>query len=201
VTGELNALLRRQDGVISVPQAQRYLSRSAIRHRLHSGEWRLKHRAVIIAHSGRITERQRLWVASLAAGAGEPALLGGRTALTLVGLQGFPSRLIHVLLPADRRENDPPSHVVIHRSSRLDPEDIDADGLPPRTTTARSLVDAASWARSDAEALTVVTLAFRQQAVTLDGVRAVLRRLPRAKRRRLTWTAAVAASASPATMD
>jgi hypothetical protein len=183
----LNQLLAQQNGVISLTQARGYLSRSAIRHRTANGTWQVAHRGVIVVHKGAMSTQQSRWVASLAAGAGTPALLGGLTALAVLGGQGLDGRPIHVLLAAHRREGDPPSGVVVHRTSRLPAEDVEPEASPPCTTAARSLVDAASWAGSDQEAVTAIALAFQQHLVTLNAVRTVLGRLPRAKRRRLTW--------------
>jgi very-short-patch-repair endonuclease len=144
------------------------------------------HRGVLVAHNGPTNDDQRLWIASLAAGAGKPALLGGRSALGVLGMKGFPCDRIHVLL-SGRREDNPPSHVIIHRTGRLVAADVHGKGLPPCTTAGRSVVDAATWARSDREARTVIAMAFQQRLVTLDEVRDALRRMPRARRRKLTW--------------
>jgi hypothetical protein len=72
----------------------------------------------------------------------------------------------------------------------LPAEDVCATTRPPCTTAARALVDAASWANSDREALTVIAMCFQQRLVGLDDVLAVWQRLPRSKRRRLVLTAA-----------
>jgi very-short-patch-repair endonuclease len=148
------------------------------------------HVGILCAHTGPLTAVQRLWVASLAAGDGEPALLGGRTALSLLGLHGFEPDRIDVLIPARRRSDSPPGLVRVHRTTALPACDKLPGGRPPCTTAARSIVDAASWARSDREATTVVAMAFQQRLAALEEVRAVLDRLPRAKRRRLTLATA-----------
>ena len=143
------------------------------------------HREVLVAHNGGLTDEQRLWVASLAAGDGRPALLGGRTALAALGLKGFATETVHVLLQAGRCERNPPPGVIVHRTVTLTPGDIHLASLLPCTTVARSVVDAASWARSDDEARTVVAMVFQQRMTTLADITGVLDRLPRAKRRRL----------------
>jgi hypothetical protein len=193
-TSALCHLLAFQHQVISVRQAARHLSRGQLRSRLDSGRWQTVHRGVLCAHNGPLNDLQRLWVASLAAGHGEPALLGGRIALGLLGLRGFEPEQIDVLLPAGRREKNAPDGVRIHRSTALAPCDVIVPGRPPSTTAARSIVDAASWAATDREAVTVVAMAFQQRMVCLDEVHSALDRQPRAKRRRLTWTTAVDAA-------
>jgi hypothetical protein len=149
---------------------------------------------VFRAHAGPVTSAQRLWIASLAVGNGRPALLGGRAALASLGLKGFPPDRIDVLLPAGRREDNPPTDVVVHRTTALAPEDVCRVARPPCTGAARSVVDAASWAISDREATTVIAMAFQQRFVALDDIRSVLGRLPKAKRRKLTWATATDAS-------
>ncbi len=94
--------------------------------------------------------------------------------------------------------------VVVHRTRQLTARDVrrvvrPAGTTPPCTTPARSIVDAASWDRTDREAITLVAMSFQQRLVTLAEIRAVLNCRPRAKRRRLVWlTAADAAGGSEA---
>jgi very-short-patch-repair endonuclease len=178
-------LLTIQRGVVSAQQATKHLSRSSMRHLLSSGRWRRVHREVLIAHNGSLTDAQRLWVASLAVGDGRPALLAGRTALAVFGLKGFPPDAVHVLLDAARQDRNPPPGVVVHRTRTLTVDDMYRNGRLPCTTVARSVIDAASWARSDDEARTVIAMAFQQQMTSLADVQRVLERLPRAKRRQL----------------
>jgi very-short-patch-repair endonuclease len=187
---ELRRLLSWQHNVITLQQAVAHLSRGTVRHMVDSGRWRQVHAGIFSTHTGPLAADQRLWVASLAGGDGEPALLGGRTALGLLGLRGFEPDRIDVLIPARRRADRPPRNVVIHRTTSLPATDVLVRWRPPCTTAARSIVDAASWARTDREATTVVAMAFQQRLVCLDEVRAVVEQLPRAKRRRLTLSTA-----------
>jgi hypothetical protein len=181
----LEWLLFRQQGVISRHQVQRFLTDRVVSRKLSTGRWQRPHRGVYVTHNGRLTEHQRLWVASLAVGAGRRALLGGVSALQVLGLRRFTSTAIHVLLPGAHRSVMPPAGVKVHRTSRLPAEDIDAKADPPCTQAPRSVVDAASWARSDNEARTIVAMAFQQRLVGRDQIERVLRRLPTAPRRNL----------------
>ncbi|WBB49628.1 hypothetical protein O3597_03810 [Verrucosispora sp. WMMA2044] len=96
---------------------------------------------------------QQLSVAVLAAGAG--AVLAGATAATEAGVRGLRPEPLHVLVPASRRAGRSTlrqlpidmAAVVVHRTSVLPAEHLQV-GRPPRTTTARALVDA-GW-RPDA---------------------------------------------------
>jgi hypothetical protein len=181
----LEWLLFRQQGVISRRQVQRFLTDRVVLRKLSTGRWQRPHRGVYVTHNGQLTEQQRLWVASLATGAGRPALLGGVSALQVLGLRRLTSTAIHVLLPGARRSLAPPAGVKVHRTGRLPAEDIDAKADPPCTQAPRSVVDAASWARSDNEARTIVAMAFQQRLVGRDQIERVLRRLPTAPRRNL----------------
>lgn len=176
----MDSVLDAQDGVISFAQAQQHLSPKAIRHLLASGRWQRVHRSVLVAHNGPVGPAQRRWAAVLAAG--EDAVLGGLTALSL---RGFTTEAVHILLPSDRQARSVPAGVVVHRSALLDDRDVLAATCPPRTKPARSLVDAAQWARTAGEAQAIIAAGFQQRVVREDHMRAVLDRLKRARRHRL----------------
>lgn len=195
--GDFEFLLFRQDGVVSRRQALRFLSNKAIQHRLTSGRWRLAHSGVYLTQSGPVTPHKRHWIASLAAGRGRPTYLGGLSALAVLGLRGFATHQIHVLVGADRRDTNPPPGVVVHRTRRLPPEDRHPTGSPPCTMPARSMLDAAQWARTDHEAIAIIAACFQQRRVGLVDVEPVLARMSRLHRRRVI-VAAVADAAGGA---
>jgi hypothetical protein len=164
--------LRQQDGVVARWQALQWMTAETLLHRVRSGRWQRVHRGIYLAHSGAVTDRQRRWIAALAAGGGRPAAgvgtpaiggtpsaaggsmaalavvsgrvgaLAGTTALEAAGLRGYGSATVHVLIPADWAARNSPSNSVIHRTRHLRPSDL-RRGRPPRTTPARSVVDAA----------------------------------------------------------
>jgi hypothetical protein len=140
--------------------------------------------------NGRLAPDQRLWVAVLAAGRG--AVLAGSTAATEAGVRGLRAEPLHVLVPGDRKRPvdrlgglpiDMPA-VVIHRTTVLPPSHLQR-GRPHRTTTARSLVDAAGWARDPDEARVALAAGCQQRRVTPAELLAVVADLPRVRRRRL----------------
>lgn len=179
---ELTVLLFRQHQVLSRRQARAWLSAATIRHRVESGRWQQPHRAVYVTHNGPISAIQRKWIASLAT---KSALLGGASALEVLGLRNYRPAAIHLLMPADERCDEPPSGVVIHRTTHLPTDDIHRLGSPPCTNAARSMVDAAQWASTDHDARSIVAAGFQQRLVGGDDVHEVLRRMPRARRRSL----------------
>ena len=181
----LSWILFRQNQVISRRQVLRYLSAKAVRSRIASGRWQAAAREVYVTHNGPVTRRQLRWIAVLAVGSRRPAALAGASSLECEGLRGHLSQGIHVLIPAAVRDRDAPPGVVVHRTSNLPGTDLLRIGQPPRTTAARSLVDAAQWAASDDRARALVAAGFQQRLVSFDAVAEVLERMPRAHRRAL----------------
>lgn len=180
---ELTWLLFRQDEVLAGWQARRHLSESALRHRVRSGRWRQVHRNVYVTHSGPVSAEQRLWIAVL--GCGRNTALAGLTAAARCGLKGFGGDGIQVIRPARLRSMAPPPGVVVHRSSTLTRDDVNRRGLPPHTTNARSLVDAAAWAATDDRARVIIAAGFQQRLVGGDDIHQVVYRMPTLRRRAL----------------
>jgi very-short-patch-repair endonuclease len=189
---DLAWLLFCQCDVISRAQALETMSAKALQHRLDRGRWRAVARGVYLTHTGPLTREQASWVAVLAVGDG--AMLGGLSALASQGLRGHRSDVVHVLVPARRRDGDPPPWVVVHRTTKLAAEDIHPVGQPPCTLLPRSVVDAAAWAGTDDQARVIVAASFQQRKVGLAEVCAVLDRMPRSKRRAVVRSAALDAS-------
>jgi very-short-patch-repair endonuclease len=139
--------------------------------------------------NGRLDRKQQLWVAVLAAG--PEALLAGATAAAESGVQGLCAEPLQVIVPAAREVTGrlptlPPDMpaVRIYRSSIL-PGEHRQIGRPPRTATARSVVDAAAWARSADEARYVLAAACQQRRVVPAEMLDVLAVMSRVRRRKL----------------
>ena len=176
---ELTVLLYVQHDVLSWRQARRFFSAETIRHRLRSKRWQRPHRGVYVTTTGQLTRDQLRWIALLAAG---EALLAGRTALEVLGLKGFTTDAVHLLLASGRQVRHPPDWAVAHRTTHLPRGDALPQHSPPCTAPGRSVVDAAQWAVSDREACTVIAMAFQQARVSLAEILDVLRRMPNARR-------------------
>ncbi|WP_433286439.1 hypothetical protein [Micromonospora sp. CA-244673] len=187
--GTLEWLAFEQAGVLTTGQASRLLTEGVVRGMVRSGRWRSLCRGILLTGNGRLTRDQQLWVAVLAAG--PCAVLAGVTAAAEAGVRGLPPEPLHVLVPADRRVRTLPRRlpidmpgVVAHRTTVL-PEAHLQRARPPRTTTARAVVDGASWARSLREAQLVLASACQQRRVLPEEIEAVLAVLTRARRRDL----------------
>lgn len=184
---ELDWVQFEQGGVLTTSQAIRLLSPGKVRHLIASGRWRRWCRGVLVTHPGELNRQQQQWVAVLSVGSG--AVLAGLAAAAESGLRGFPAEPIDLLVPegrttalARRRLLPGMPGVRIHRTRVLPQEHLQV-ARPPRTTTARSLVDAAGWARGDNEARSIIAAGCQQRIVTPEEITTVADRLPRAKRR------------------
>jgi hypothetical protein len=175
-------LLFRQHRVLTRRQAVDHLGHLAVDAYLRNGLWQAPCRGVVVAHNGLLTRRQQLWVAVLHGGRG--AVCGGSTAAALLGLRGYDSPDVHVVIPAERQAS-PIDGVQIHRATVLPAAHVLDLSLPPQTTMARSVVDAAAWAPTDTVAREFVTAAVRQGKVLPGEIADVLKVLPRSKRRSL----------------
>jgi hypothetical protein len=188
--GGLEWTLFAQAGVLTWAQATAEASPAKVRHLVDSGRWRRICRGVLCAQTGALTRDQQWWVAVLAAGPG--AILGGLAAARAGGLRGrWRYEAVDVLVPYARRRADLLRRlpvdlpaVRVRRTRRL-PREHFQRARPNRTTMARSLVDAASWMRTDDEAQSIVAAGCQQRLVTPDEVRAAVARRPNLARRGL----------------
>ncbi|GGR86259.1 hypothetical protein GCM10010169_33220 [Micromonospora fulviviridis] len=180
-----------QSGVLTWAQAVAELTPAKVRHLLASGRWQRVCRGVLrAAPGGPFSRDQQWWVAVLAAGEG--ALLAGLAAARAGGLRSnWRYEVVDVLVPHQRRAPDLLRRlplglpaVRVRRVRQLAAADHQR-GRPDRTTMARSLVDAAQWARTDEEAQEIVAAGCQQRRATLAEIGAVLERMPRARRRGL----------------
>src|SRR5579859_8166506 len=177
----LRNLARRQDGVVSRPQAIRAgLSPDMVRFRIASGRWQRLHPGVYATFTGIPGRGAWLWAALLAAGPG--AALSYETAAELQGLADKPHNPIHVTVPRQR-------HVVaaegvrLHRSARI-AEAVEPQGYPPRTTVEETVLDLTQAARSLDDVCGWVTRAIARGLTDAVRLTAAM-----AKRERLRWRA------------
>jgi very-short-patch-repair endonuclease len=183
---DLQMLLFQQHGVISRRQALRWMTDGALRHRLATGSWRQAHRGIYVTTGvAELDDRQRRVVASLVAGSGRPAAVGGVSALQVLGMRGFPTSAVHVLIPARYRVFEPPAFVIVHRTRILGRDQLHRTTLPPCTVAGRSVLDGAQWAGTDDQAAALVVAAFQQRLVGLPEVVDAADRQPKARRRSL----------------
>ncbi|KKK06223.1 hypothetical protein [Micromonospora sp. HK10] len=187
----LEWLLFTQSGVLTWAQATAELTPARVRHLLASGRWQRVCRGLLrAAPDGPFDREQQWWVAVLAAGRG--AVLAGLAAAQAGGLRGnWRYETVDVLVPHRRRAADLLRRLPLGlpavrvRRVRALPAVDRQRGRPDRTSMARSLVDAAQWARTDEEAQQLLAAGCQQRRVTPAEITAVLDRMPRALRRGL----------------
>ncbi len=167
-------VLRRQCGVLSAAQAAHWVGKEAMRWRVGTGRWQRPWHGVVVTHSGPLSRDQQLWAVLLACGPG--AVLAGLTAAALDGLAGFEDRRIFVVVPARRQVRLPLPGVVVRCSRLLGAAEVHPMRLPPRTRIARSVLDAASWMRSDDGARAVLAASVQQRLVRAADLQAALER-------------------------
>ncbi len=126
--------------------------------------------------------------------AGRGAVLGGLSAACTYGLRGSADPRTYLLVAdSTTRPGSVPPYVRVRRTTMT--AGIDRTAAPPRTTIARSLVDAAGWARTDNDARALLARAFQQQLVVAGEVEQILARMPTAPRRGLIAETAARAAA------
>jgi hypothetical protein len=179
---ELEWLRFQQSDVVSWQQVTEEVGGTTVKRRVTRERWQRPQRGTVVVHSGPLSRQQRIWAAVLAAGRG--AVCAGLTAAHLDGLRGYERPAIDLLIPAGRRLRPLPG-VRVHRTSVLPAEHVRWQGTPPRTVMARSIVDAAAWARTDDDARAVVAAAIQQRRALPEEVEGVLATMPRSRRRAL----------------
>src|ERR1700691_4906796 len=167
----LDDLLEAQDGVLDTQTALTFMSPDALRWRIESERWQQPCQGITVTHSGPLTDRQRLWVATLWAGPG--AVLAGLTAARLDGLRGFDLDVdkIFLLRPIShhKRMMRPPLDLVLHYSRNLQ-RDVHPAGRPPRTKIDRSLVDAATWMATERGTQAILAAGVQQQLTRVSDL-------------------------------
>lgn len=159
------------DDVLTTAQAEQIHGRSAVRHRIASGRWQRPTRGVVVTHAGPLTRDQHERV--VLAACPPVSALSGLTAAARLGLRGFETDRVHVVLPSGARRPAPAA--VVHWSTELGPSDV-LERTPRMTTLERSIVDAASWAVSKEQARTFVIAAFQQRLTNVRRMRDALSR-------------------------
>ena len=133
-------IAERQHGAISLPQLLALgLGGRAVRDRVAARRLHRLHRGVYAVGHPRLTSNGR-WMAAVLA-CGPDAVLSHRDAAALWGIRGSSRAAIDVTTP--RRGGRSLSGIDVHRTRRLQPQDVtEIDGIPC-TAVARTLLDLA----------------------------------------------------------
>lgn len=172
-------LSRRQLSELSV-------DRHHIGHRVSGGRWQTIGPRVVVLHSGVLTDRQRLWVATLHSG--PDSALAGLTAAAAEGLTGFDSPTLHTLVPHGSYAADlvhPVVRVRVRQSRTVVESSVHPVRLPRRQRLAPALVTAADGAARPDRARLIILSAVQQRLVRPDDLTVALRAHRRLARRGL----------------
>lgn len=155
-----------QSGVLNRNQlAEAGITPAQIKSAVAARRWRSFGRHVVVLHNASLSPPQQLWVAVLLPG--KRCALAGPSAASLAGLRGFETVEVHVVV-RHATHTAMPGWVRIHESHRFSDDDIDEGHGPPRTRTARSVIDAATWSRPPRRACAILCAAVQQRITTVD---------------------------------
>jgi len=175
-------LADQQGGVLSLAQLRAVgVTRSQLRANVAARRWRRVHSLVVAVHTGPLGRDGEWWAAVLEGG--PQAYLDGASALLAGGLRGFSADSIRVSVPPSARVR-PASGVRVRRTRRFDPAVVQPHGVP-RARPDVAAVHAALWARSDKQAVLLLTMTVQQRLATAEQIGVALLRVRRDRRRRL----------------
>ena len=171
-----------QGGVVSRDQlrAAGITDHELVAH-VRAKRWRPVHTQSIAVHTGPLDEVGRRWAAVFEAG--PRGCLDGSSALLAGGLEHYTEDVVRVSVPRGvltRRAVG----VDIRQTRRLRPGDLATSGIP-RTRPDVAAVRAALWARSDKQAILLLTLAVQQRLTTPEHLATESLRVRRDRRRML----------------
>lgn len=176
------ALADEQGGVISRPQLLRLrVTRGQIRANVAARRWQPKRSQCIAVHVGELTPLGEQWAAVLEAG--PRAVLDGASALIASGLRGYEEQAFRISVPRNARRRRGKG-LDVHQTRRYRTADLMTSGVP-RTKPEVAAVHGALWARSDKQAVLLLTMAVQQGLTTAERLGVSALRVKRDKRRLL----------------
>ena len=170
----LDSLLSRDDHVATRNELEELgLPGSTISHRSRpGGPWQRPLPGIVVAHSGTLTQRQR--VISAVKYAGRGAVVTGATALTEAGFRSAPrGDKIHVLVPHERHRKSS-GFVVIERTI-IDPESHTTQGIS-YAHPARAVIDACRRERNLNAVRGLVAEAVQRRHASITALAAEIRK-------------------------
>lgn len=178
-----SSLVQRQEGVLRRTQLRAEgFTRSELRSQLEAGRWQAVGPSVVITHNGPLTALQKRWAAVLHAG--PSAALAGRSALALEGLKGWECEPIHLVVARGHSPGRLAELGVVVHETRIAIDNADRHG-PPRTSVARSAIDAASWSTTARTSCGMLAAVVQQRLTTAAHLLTALDSAGRVRHRRV----------------
>lgn len=166
---EFGRLAFEQDGVLARDQlAALGWSHDHVATAVAAQRWATYDNAVVL-HRGPLSSRQCRWIAVL--NARPTAALAGLTALEELGLVGFPSDAIHLIVAAGSWHGPQVPGVRVHVSRRFSPDDRHPARRLPVVRYPRAAIDAAAWSARPRRAAALLIASVQQRLVTPTGLR------------------------------
>jgi len=176
------ALAAQQGGVISRPQLLGLgVSRGQIRANIAGHRWKKVRSQAVAIHTGELTPLGGQWAAVLEAG--PRAVLDGTSSLIASGLRSYDEESLRISVPRNARRRRGKG-LNIHQTRRYRTTDHATSGAP-RTQPHVAAVHGALWAKSDKQAVLILTMAVQQGLTTADRLGVAALRVKRDKRRLL----------------
>jgi len=171
-----------QAGVVSRPQLYAAgVTRAEVRANLRAGRWQAVGSQSLVTYTGELSPRSRDWAAVFEAG--PRAFLDGVSSLVAGGLTKFDTDRIRVSVPRGARVRRGKG-LDIRQTRRWRPDDLAPGCGVPRSRNEVAAVRGALWARSDAQAALVLTMAVQQGLVAAERLGTEALRIRRDRRRR-----------------
>lgn len=180
----LRVLAESQSGVVSRHVLRLHgVTRNGVHHQVIAQRWQTYGPHAVLLQNAAPSRRQQEWIAVTNCGR-QGGMLAGPTAAALLGLQGYESREIHLLIP-DSARIALESGVVAHRTRRPLDDAAHPTRQPAMTRLERSLLDAACWTAHDRDACALLAAAVQQRLTTAGRLQAEVAAAPVFRRRRL----------------
>lgn len=166
------------------------LSRGEVRAQIRARRWQAVGAHCVVVHTGPLTLTARHWVADIESG--PRGYIDGASALVLAGLERFEPERIRVTVPRGARIRHRPSPSLDIRQTRRWSAADEVPGIRPRRAQASvAAVRAALWARSDRQAVLLLTMTVQQGLCTLEEIGREMIRVRRDRRRSLIHAALI----------
>ena len=176
------ALAGEQGGVIGRSQLlDLRVTRGQIRANIVARRWRPVRSQAVAIHTGELTTLGEQWAGVLEAG--PRAVLDGASALIASGLRGFDEETLRISVPKSARRRRGKG-LDIHQTRRYRATDLSASGVP-RTLPHVAAVHGALWAKSDKQAMLLLTMPVQQGLTTAQRLGEAAVRIRRDRRRSL----------------
>ena len=181
-----SALASAQAGVVSRAQLRAHgWTRHHVRSAIAAGRWAAFGQQAVVLHRGPLTTRQQWWVAVL--NAGPTATLAGLTAAEELGLSGFETPAIHLVVRQNSWVHAAVPGVKVHVSRRFALSDRHPARSLPTVRIDRALVDAATWTTHRRLAAALIIAGVQQRLTRPDRLRAELVAAGLVRHRRLLF--------------